>query len=170
MPPSRSWRNGIGHIYLRRDVVQGQYNTSGSVSGQNLSNNDGFTGTHNYFIRSDNRLKHHEVALSNTLPIIRQLVPKRYKKTPCYFHEPDYDGPIDVPWHWEAGLIAQEVLQIPEVSWTVKGGDYVDEDGNTVQEGYSLGYNNILMYALQAVKELDATVQELQARVTALGG
>jgi len=147
-------------IMIRKD--------NNTTSGENDSQNDGFTGSHNYHKRSDDRMKHNEIILTDTLRIIRQLTPKKYKFTPSKLFAADYNGTIDVPWHWEAGLIAQEVLTIQDLSWCVKGGDYVDNSGNTIEEPYSLGYNNILIYSLQATKELDAIVQNQENEINEL--
>jgi hypothetical protein len=73
---------------------------------------------------SDDRLKHNEVAITNGLTIIDQLNPKFYQKTQTLL-DASYNGDLSGhAWTYEAGLIAQELLQIPELSFVVGGGDY----------------------------------------------
>jgi hypothetical protein len=76
---------------------------------------------------SDDRLKHNEVAITNGLTIIDKLNPKFYQKTQNML-DSSYNGDLSGhAWTYEAGLIAQEVLQIPELSFVVGGGDYYQE-------------------------------------------
>ena len=121
--------------------------------------NDGdtsITGSENF---SDDRLKHNEVDIVNGLDLIRQLVPQFYQKTQD-LKDADYIGDLsDGTWKWESGFIAQEVLQIADLSYCVEGGDYIDESGNTVAAPHTLNYNNIFTYACAGLKELDQIVQ-----------
>ena len=108
---------------------------------------------------SDDRLKHNEVDIVNGLDLIRQLVPQFYQKTQD-LKDADYIGDLsDGTWKWESGFIAQEVLQIADLSYCVEGGDYIDESGNTVAAPHTLNYNNIFTYACAGLKELDQIVQ-----------
>jgi ASC-1-like (ASCH) protein len=76
---------------------------------------------------SDDRLKHNEVAIVNGLEIIDRLNPKFYQKTQNML-DASYNGDLSgQAWTYEAGLIAQEVLQIPDLSFAVCGGDYYQE-------------------------------------------
>lgn len=68
----------------------------------------------------------------------------------------------------DAGVIAQDILKIPELSDFVSGGDYVDTSGNTITERYTLNYNAIFTYGLAATKELDIVVQKQQSEITEL--
>jgi hypothetical protein len=73
---------------------------------------------------SDDRLKHNEVVITNGLTIIDQLTPKFYQKTFTML-DASYNGDLSgLTWTYEAGLIAQEVLRVPELSFVVGGGDY----------------------------------------------
>ena len=67
----------------------------------------------------------------------------------------DYIGEISGYYYIESGLIAQDILQISDLSYCVKKGDYIDNSGNLVEEQYSLNYNDIFVYGLAATKELD---------------
>ena len=99
---------------------------------------------------SDDRLKHNEEVIANALLTIRQLSPQIYQKT-ATFRDPHYRGPLNEPYIIEAGLIAQEVEKINELKFCVVRGNE--------QIPYSLNYNNIFVYCLAALKELDAQVQ-----------
>ena len=118
-------------------------------------------------VTSDDRLKHNEIDIYNGLNIIRQLVPQKYQKTHD-LKDADYMGDISGEWRWESGFIAQDVLQIPDLSYCVTGGDYNDSSGNLVPSTYYLSYNDIFVYGLAATKELDQQVQSFQTIITDL--
>ena len=101
-------------------------------------------------ITSDDRLKHNEQVIANALTTIRQLNPQIYQKTST-FKDADYRGPLTEPYIIEAGLIAQEVEKIDELKFSVISGNE--------QIPYGLNYNNIFVYSLAALKELDTQVQ-----------
>jgi hypothetical protein len=103
-------------------------------------------------IASDDRLKHNEELIANALTTIRQLSPQIYQKTST-FKDPHYRGPLNDPYIIEAGLIAQEVEKIDELKFSVISGNE--------QSPYSLNYNNIFVYGLAALKELDSQVQTI---------
>ena len=76
---------------------------------------------------SDDRLKHNEVVISNGLAIIDSLTPKFYQKTLTML-DASYNGDLSTQaWTYEAGVIAQELLQISDLSFVVSGGDYYQE-------------------------------------------
>jgi hypothetical protein len=104
-------------------------------------------------ITSDDRLKQNEEPIINALTTIRQLNPQIYQKTSS-FKDPHYRGELkDDPYIMEAGLIAQEVEKIDELKFSVISGNE--------QTPYSLNYNNIFVYSLAALKELDRQVQTI---------
>ena len=103
-------------------------------------------------ITSDDRLKQNEETIANALTTIRQLNPQIYQKTST-FKAADYRGPLNEPYIMEAGLIAQEVEKIDELKFSVISGNE--------QSPYSLNYNNIFVYSLAALKELDIQVQTI---------
>jgi hypothetical protein len=91
---------------------------------------------------SDDRLKHNEVVIANGLEIIDRLNPKFYQKTQNML-DASYNGDLSgQAWTYEAGLIAQELLQIPDLSFAVSGGDYYQESyilknqGNDISSNY----------------------------------
>ena len=116
---------------------------------------------------SDDRLKHNEIDISG-LEIVRQLNPKKYDKTfePIYdiAGNPmnDYHGEIEKEHFQEAGFVAQEVLKT-DISWVVSEPSKCSEEGTF--EPYTVDYNCIMTYGIQAIKELDIIVQRLEKRI-----
>ena len=117
-------------------------------------------------VTSDDRYKINEEVINNGLESIRQLVPKRYLKTNKEY-EANYMGNLDFgdKGTLESGLIAQEVNNIPSLSYLVK------YENNR----YSLCYNDLFVHNISATKELDTIVQQqaqtianLEARLVAL--
>jgi hypothetical protein len=136
---------------------------------------------HGYF-QSDDRCKHFEQETENCIAKIMALTPKSYVKgTELYdlgFVMADdlSNKKPDDHFVYECGLIAQEVKQtgadngFDELSFSVSGGDYVDDTGETVTNEYTLNYNNIFSLMVGAVKEQQTIIQDLKARIEALEG
>ena len=140
---------------------------------------------------SDDRLKHNEMNITNGLEIIRQLKPQLYKKTKTIyqtdmsgdeivprkdingnimFYDASYNGDIGiehVDWDYDAGLIAQDLLKIPELSFAVsKGGSHYDNSNNLIRiDPMGVNYENIFTYNISATQELDVVVQEQKTRI-----
>jgi hypothetical protein len=131
---------------------------------------------------SDDRLKHNEIIITNGLEIIEQLTPKFYQKTQVML-DSSYNGDLSgQAWTYEAGLIAQELLQIPDLSFAVSGGDYYQESYissnqtndtsanydicyNLIKQPYSLNYNSVFVYGVAAIKELHAKVKAQETSI-----
>jgi hypothetical protein len=95
----------------------------------------------NVSVNSDDRLKHNEVAITNGLNIIDRLTPKFYQKTQDLL-EANYNGDLsNHAWTYEAGLIAQEVLQISDLSFVVGGGDYYEQKYNLITQTQDVSSN-----------------------------
>ena len=111
---------------------------------------------------SDDRLKHNEYEITNALETMRKLKPIRYQQTRKPFAS-DYTGDLSGVDHWEAaGFIAQDVKKdIPELEYCVN-------QNTEHNDFYSLNYMNIMIHAIQAIKELDAKNQALEARIVEL--
>ena len=117
---------------------------------------------------SDNRIKHNEVIINNGLDVIDQITPKFYQKTDKML-DSDYNGDLSGhTWTYEAGLIAQELLQISDLSYVVSGGDYYDSTNMLIQEKYSVNYNSVFVYGLAAIKELHAKVKTQETTILSL--
>ena len=121
---------------------------------------------HNYSGFSDDRLKHNEQTIQG-LETIRQLNPQKYIKTTDPIR--DDSGNIledyvnqDISGEEQAGFIAQEILET-DISYCVHQHE-ISQDFSP----YSVDYNSVFTYAVQAIKELDITVQELKSKVNNL--
>ena len=124
--------------------------TYSNIAATNLSVTGTFTNT------SDDRIKHNEVVINNGLAVIDQLCPKFYQKTLTLL-DADYRGDLsEHAWTYEAGLVAQEVLQINDLSFVVCGGDYnepiiVNDFSGLDLSGNDLSYNNLRRVDLSGV-------------------
>lgn len=119
-----------------------------------------------YKFASDNRLKHNEKSFKSPLQGIRKLNPLQYFKTQTLYDENHHfeldtsGNPIDssgnlVDHVIENGLIAQELLQHEEFKPFVFVSKEIDEETGQEQP-MSVAYNSIFVYAIAALKELDA--------------
>ena len=143
---ARLFVNNINPSMLGRDIsINGSLIIDGS-----LNVNGVLSSLNGPVITSDDRLKHNEEVIADALATIRQLSPQIYQKT-ATFRDPHYMGPLNEPYTIEAGLIAQEVEKINELKFSVISGSN--------ETPYSLNYNNIFVYCLAALKELDTQVQ-----------
>ena len=121
-----------------------------------------------YNQNSDDRLKHNEIIITNGLDVIDKLVPKVYQKTQVMLG-PHYNGDLSgYKWRYEAGLIAQEILQINDISFAVSGGDIYDSSNNVIPAIYMVAYNHIFIYGLAAIKELDKKVETQESTILSL--
>lgn len=59
----------------------------------------------------------------------------------------------------EAGFIAQDILKINDISYSVSVGD---PSGNIP---YSLNYNNIFIYGISAIQEVDKQLHEVDKQL-----
>jgi hypothetical protein len=90
---------------------------------------------------SDDRLKHNEIVITNGLEIVDRLTPKFYQKTQVLL-DAHYNGDLSAyAWSYEAGLIAQEVLQISDLSFVVGGGDYYEQKYIYKRQTNEVSYN-----------------------------
>ena len=143
------------------------------------------------FSSSDDRIKFNEENINgaSALSIINQLQPQKYEKITEIPQDAsgtwiptDTDWPNvkdNYVWALEAGLVAQDIQAIPELSFSVSGTE-VDSEGNQIP--LALNYTNIFTYHIAATKELssqldaekvktaalETQVADLLARVTAL--
>ena len=146
--------NNAAHTSGGTDVVRFNANGTGSCTGA--------------LTQSDDRLKHNEVIINNGLVIIDQLVPKFYQKTLKMLDARYYGDLSGYIWNYEVGLIAQEVLQINDISFVVSDGDYYDSNNVFTRRPYSINYNNIFVYGLAAIKELHTKVKTQESIIVNL--
>ena len=130
--------NIIGNV-----LISGDLSVNGAVFGIDS------TGI---VLSSDDRLKHNEINIVNGLEIIRKLNPQKYQKTKN-FKQPDFSGIVNEPYIIESGLIAQDVYKINDISYTVTVGDEI--------KPYYLNYNDLFVYTIAGLKELDSFVQKI---------
>ena len=81
----------------------------------------------------------------------------------------NYNGDLSgYTWNYEAGLIAQELLQIKDISFVVQGGDYYDSNNVFTQRPYNVCYGGVFVYGLAAIKELHAKVKTQESSIVNL--
>ena len=128
-------------------------------------------------ITSDDRTKHNEKPIVGALETLSKLTPKKYIKTTEMYEanhdfELDEDGnPVDadgepVEHTVEAGVIAQQVLTVPELAFMVSP-EGVDEDGN-VTSPHGLNYNSLFTYAIAAIQEQQSIIEDLKSQNASL--
>ncbi len=160
--PSINYRNSgnNGFSQLRQIFFQYQDQDIFAVTQNGDIQHRGSDFGTQYTTYSDDRLKHNESNITNGLEVIRLLHPQKYQKTKIMLDE-NYNGDLnDYEWFWEAGFIAQDILTINDISYSVTHGDYYDAENNLIKAPYGLNYNNIFTYTTSAVKELDTIVQQ----------
>jgi len=129
------------------------------VYGQHSSR---FYGSHAYVNNSDDRLKFNEIDLPECLSIIEKLNPQIYDKSTVLNVEDDMVR--------EAGYIAQEVAEIPELAWAVTGGGNETDPttGEDKEQPFQLNYQAIEIYHLKATQELNEKVKKQASLITSL--
>ena len=154
---------GISNINPAYELdVTGDINASGEVRNSGV------------ILTSDDRVKHNEEVITNALATLAQLTPKKYIKTTEMYEadhnfELDAEGrPVDeeVEYKVEAGVIAQDVLQVEELAFAVTP-ETKDENGKVVGP-HGVNYNSLFTYAVAAIKEQQAIIEDLKLRVEAL--
>ena len=115
---------------------------------------------------SDKRLKFYEKNIDNGLNIIRQLKPLKYLKIDNLLKEETKEPDLSKVYsYYEAGFVAQDILEISDISFSVSHGDKIDNFGNIIEQPYQLSYDSIFTYTTAAVKELDNIVQKQENKI-----
>jgi hypothetical protein len=145
-------------------------NTNNKDNAISIDSN-GQTIISNLTSNSDDRIKHNEKEISNPLSVISKLKPKHYFKTSGLYDanhnfKLDISGnPIDnsgnklvinKDYTLETGIIAQEIINIPELNFTVK------ENNEQENLPLSVDYNSIFCTHIAATQELNNKVISLQ--------
>ena len=169
---SRHHRNAGGTVVNTQNT-----NVFGVFSFRNSDNNDdnqrcdlrnGQFRSNSTEYLSDDRLKWDEQPITNGLDTLMKLKPQVYQKYTTYNisdtsirpSADEYGNGIK-----EMGFIAQEVAQIPELSFLV------GSDKNYFQEDmpiYALNYNGIFVLAVQAIQELKQELDDVKQRLSYL--
>ena len=114
---------------------------------------------------SDDRLKDNETDIHNALNTIMKLKPQTYNLKSS-------EKPDAINQGLQAGFIAQDVLEIPELEHTVDVPEVesvTDEETGEVHKAYmSLNYNSIFVYAVKAIQELNEKVTALENEIQLL--
>jgi len=122
---------------------------------------------------SDDRIKHNEQLITGALSVLDKVTPKKYIKTLDMYeadHNFDLDEnglPIDVSGNLvehniEAGVLAQEILTIPELAFAVTP-ERIGESG-VVAGPHGLDYNSLFVYSIAAIKEQQNLIDELRLK------
>jgi hypothetical protein len=138
---------------------------------------DGVAATQGTTVTSDDRLKHNEQNIVGAIEILGKITPKKYIKTTDMYeanHDFELDeggNPVDangepVEHRVEAGVLAQQVLEVPELAFMVNP-EGVDEDGN-VTSPHGLNYNSLFTYAIAAIQEQQSIIEDLKSRIETL--
>ena len=157
-PADDGWLRLYGKSTFSNGVAQNMYGNYTSLAVGNFWS----AGSTRY--SSDDRVKHFEEEIPNCLELINQLKPYKYKKTGKIYTE-DYTGEIGEEgkdWHWEIGLIAQDVEKIPYFEHTVS------KPENGAEGKYGLDYTGFISVCIQGVKDLHNRHQPELAKVATL--
>ena len=106
--------------------------------------------------QSDDRLKHNEEVIPNSLDLIEKLKPYKYQKTDKMY-DVSYNGIVHDKWLWEIGLIAQDVSTIPYLNFMV---NQMPKDGR-----YTLSYLNLIGLLVQGSKDLYSENKSLKKNI-----
>lgn len=158
----------ISYLNVDNNIgVSGNIDICGSLS--SLSGNITFLKSNNIQLTSDDRIKHNEISLKNSLDIIKKLDGKKYIKTTklyypnhhFFINENNYpvttNGEIlreNIDYVHETGFIAQEVAKINELKDSVYGTPYKYINGEKIETPLSVNYNDIFVHNVVATKEL----------------
>jgi hypothetical protein len=117
------------------NVFDSTFNSIDEAGNWTFLNLNAITLTANWVsVSSDDRLKHNEINISNGLTVIDQLCPKFYQKTQVML-DASYNGDLSgYIWNYEAGLIAQDLLKISDLSFVVSGGDIYEQQYNLITQ------------------------------------
>jgi hypothetical protein len=136
-------------------------------------------------VSSDDRLKHNEEGVVDALGTINKLELFKYDKT-VEMLDADFNGDLgDIKHRKEAGFIAQDIQQIPELAFLVGGGGTAtrtikEESRNhetdeiipaiteQVDLPYYVDYNSLFSISVQAIQELDAKCKAQQEQINNL--
>ena len=183
--PRRGSSNSTSGIVIY-DSVTNDFRVAirqGNLANYNFYVNGSSGGASNWTNASDDRIKFNEQDIEG-LDVIRQLNPKKYDKiiqfgddkTDTSFNIDSsfnsWTPPSDASFNQhpenyehikEAGIIAQDLLNT-DISFVVTN----EESQESAFTPMSVDYNSVFIYAIQAIKELDIKVNNLETKVNHL--
>ena len=127
-------------------------------------------------LSSDDRIKHNEEPITNALSTISKLKPKHYFKTTSLYDESHHfrvnnnNEPINIfskplvinkDYTIETGIIAQELLDIPELKFAVQNTTPLGVDYNSIHCTHIAATNELH----QLVKSQQTTIEEQQTEI-----
>jgi len=150
---SQSWTPSVS-IWARQSIVSGTYIVahSGSLNG------------------SDDTIKSEETPIESATETLLKLTPKNYFKHPEYRVDEGDESPIPekdasgnvIEKFWESGVIAQDILKIPELGHLVGfSPDLVSGDGIL-----AVNYTGLIPFLVKSNQELHARIVELEKTIT----
>ena len=162
----RNWKMFI-HTINPKDIIKHSYNNNNNDA--NTLNIDGnLDVSNNSIVRgqtfnlSDDRNKHNEIEITNALDIIQNLTPYKYQKT-TYKLDENFSGELpENDYIIESGFIAQDIKNIPDLSFIVS----TISKNNELE--YYVNYNNLFAYLVSGIKELNNKVISLENENTTI--
>jgi hypothetical protein len=137
-----------------------------------MVNNIGVTTANSYSNTSDDRIKHNETPIINSLEILSKLKPLTYIKTRDIYEKNHNFSPEEIQKqdnYFESGFIAQEIRKIDELKHLVHGEEKIkisveNEDEKEIETPLNLDYNGIFTHGIAAIQELYIKYQELDTK------
>jgi len=156
----RVTRNGWTTLYSGAALGTGGINMVSTGDVSVITYSGACTTNSAWTTSSDGRLKSREAPITNGLETILQLQGKKYEKhTNHVVAYDDEDSDLTGVQHFtETGLVAQEVMKIPELAHIVTENTPPDQEGQ--QEAlkgkkiYGVRYNDLTAYLIEAIKDL----------------
>ena len=181
--------NGYGMAFYTRNAYNGSYSEKVRISKDGkvgIATVD--PGSYHLFVlgdigctdlveSSDDRIKHNEQPIVNAIETINKLTPKKYIKTK-EMYDADHDFELDdqnqpinkqgepVDHSISSGFIAQDLLQIKELSHVVT--DEIKDDEDVIKHPMGVNYNSLYAYAIAAIQEQQKMIENLTNKVSDL--
>lgn len=154
----------FSNSFMRDDATVGALGYEGYLRVRNtasnptifLAGNTGRIDAASFHPYSDDRIKSHSVDISNATEILMKLKPIKYQKhislrVPIGVEDTDLSS---VPHVTETGFNAQDVQNIPELSFLV--------NHNETNDLLSLNYTDLIAFLTKSVQELNERIKILE--------
>jgi len=173
--------SAANNIIIQGKIVGGK-SSSNLIQGYNLdvSGNGIFSGSvtaNGSVLSSDDRIKHNEEPITNALSTISKLKPKHYFKTTSLYDESHHfrlnnnNEPINIfskplvinkDYTIETGIIAQELLDIPELKFAVQNTTPLGVDYNSIHCTHIAATNELYQLVKSQQTELEQQQEEIE--------